>query len=137
MNNYGSHTEFSLLLVYSRGILIIVKAAQTEMKKPNKLFPLLSFSGLSRRQISHVIISDSGKKTPEKEWRPRNKNSFHCGEARRRKSCWRQKKRAFAVYFMITTLTYANNFDIMKGMMNIKHIKIKISIWITTTSCGW
>lgn len=29
---------------------------------------------------------------------------------------------------MITTLTYANNFDIMKGMMNIKHIKIKISI---------
>lgn len=33
-----------------------------------------------------------------------------------------------AVYFMITTLTYANNFDIMKGMMNIKHIKIKISI---------
>lgn len=42
-----------------------------------------------------------------------------------------------AVYFMITTLTYANNFDIMKGMMNIKHIKIKISIWITTTSCGW
>lgn len=37
---------------------------------------------------------------------------------------------------MITTLTYANNFDIMKGMMNIKHIKIKISIWITTTSCG-
>lgn len=42
-----------------------------------------------------------------------------------------------AVYFMITTLTYANNFDIMKGMMNIKHIKIKISIWITTTSCGY
>jgi hypothetical protein len=33
-----------------------------------------------------------------------------------------------AVYFMITLLTYANNFDIMKGMMNIKHIKIKISI---------
>lgn len=51
----------------------------------------------------------------------------------KKKSWWRQKK---AVYFMITKLTYANNFDIMKGMMNIKHIKIKISIWITTTSCG-
>lgn len=46
------------------------------------------------------------------------------GSERERKSCEDKK----AVYFMITLLTYANNFDIMKGMMNIKHIKIKISI---------
>lgn len=46
-------------------------------------------------------------------------------ERRRKKKLLKTKK---AVYFMITKLTYANNFDIMKGMMNIKHIKIKISI---------
>ena len=47
-------------------------------------------------------------------------------ENERKKKVGEDKKKA--VYFMITKLTYANNFDIMKGMMNIKHIKIKISI---------
>lgn len=46
-------------------------------------------------------------------------------EVRERKKVVKTKK---AVYFMIALLTYTNNFDIMKGMMNIKHIKIKISI---------
>lgn len=80
------------------------------MKKPNKLFFIPS-SSISEAQ------------------RAANKNSFQRGGGRERE---REKEKVVktkkAVYFMITALTSANNFDIMKGMMNIKHIKIKISI---------
>lgn len=67
-------------------------------EKPSELFPSC-YQESGKRQIKiHFVVG------------------------REKKSCVKTKN---AVYFMITTLTYANNFDIMKGMMNIKHIKIK------------
>ena len=112
------------MLVCSRTILIIVKCDRKNDRN-EKPTDALSFSP-STLLLRHVI------KRPKKK----QQIKIHfVGEAGREgKKVVKTKK---AVYFMITTLTYANNFDIMKGMMNIKHIKIKISIWITTTSCGW
>lgn len=70
--------------------------SDSKNKKPNKLLPS-RYQEPEKRQIKiHSVVG--------------------------RKKVVKTKK---AVYFMITTLTYANNFDIMKGMMNIKHIKIK------------
>jgi hypothetical protein len=147
MSNYGFKREFSLLLVFSWGILIIVKwkaqkRQQKQNKKPNKLFSV----SLLRPEV--VLSSKRKKKKKARTARKAaNKNSFRweaeteAGESEAESECKREEEKSCedkkAVYFMITTLTYANKVDIMKGMMNIKHIKIKISIWITTTSCAW
>ena len=96
-------SEFSLLLAFSRGILIIVKCgglqkkAKEQMKSQANFFFPSCYQEPGKRQKNRSVVE-------------------------RKKKVVKTKK---AVYFMITTLTYANNFYIMKGMMNIKHIKIK------------